>query len=53
MKNIINGKIVATGHGKQPAGLAGYQAKKAAAEAAALAPYSVEKTVFTALRPGQ
>ena len=51
MKNIINGKIVATGHGKQPAGLAGYQAKKAAAEAAALAPYSVEKNSIYSSAP--
>jgi len=43
MKNYINGSIVVTGHGKQPAGLASYQAKKAAAELAALAPYSVKK----------
>ena len=42
-KIILDGKIVATGHGRQPAGLAGYQAKKAAQEAAALAPYSVKK----------
>ncbi len=43
MKNYIDGRIVATGHGPQPAGLANYQAKKAAQEAAALAPYSVKK----------
>ena len=43
MKNYINGSIVVTGHGKQPAGLASYQAKKAAAELAALAPYSIKK----------
>lgn len=43
-KIIMNGKIIATGHGQQPTGLAIHNAWRKAKEAEILAPYAVRKS---------
>ena len=45
-KIIMDGRIIATGHGPQPTGLAIYQAFRKAKEAEYLLPYAIRKSTY-------